>query len=156
MNEITSRKGLHRLLYFSRFGPTFPLDLPGQDYEVGRIIATAIRHNRAAGVTGLLLAHQRQFLQVLEGPAEAVMTTYGRILRDPRHDSAKLITAGPAAERLFAEWNMCARRISSADNVILHTLDIKGALAMDALTPAKALALLTAVRGIQQRTASMA
>jgi hypothetical protein len=154
MNEITSGKGLHRLLYCCRFSRTFPRHAAGEDRAIAAIIDAAVRHNAEAGITGLLLAHQNQFLQVLEGPPHAVMTTYGRILRDSRQDDAKLIAAGPITERLFAEWSACARRLNSADDAILQILDIKGAIAMDALGPVKALALLTTVRDLQQRPAA--
>jgi len=118
--EISSSRSLHRLIYASRqaFGP-------GQvpDEEIDAIIRASIRNNRADAITGLLLIHSGWFVQALEGPAQAVMTTYRRIVEDKRHDSAKLIHAGPASAREFGDWNMCARRFSAADDAILDTLE---------------------------------
>jgi hypothetical protein len=153
MNAITPGKGLHRLLYSSAFSRNFPRVETEQDEEIAKIIRASTRNNQARAITGLLLVAPDGFLQVLEGPAQAVMTTYGRIIADPRHQVATVISAGPANERRFGDWNMCARRLSKADNAILATLDVKGGLDLASLTPAAALKLLFAVAGIQARTA---
>jgi len=152
MAEISTRKGLHRIVYFSGFSGRFPTTVADQDEEINAIVRTSIRNNRERAITGLLLSHQQWFVQALEGPAEAVMTTYGRILRDPRHVDASIVGAGPAESRQFANWNMCARRLSDTDDAILRTLDLKGAFDPTALSLDKAMGLLTAVRSIQSRT----
>lgn len=110
MPEISGSRTLHRLIYSSR-QEIAPADV---DHEVGNIIRSSIRRNREASITGLLLVHEGWFLQALEGPAEAVMTTYGRIGDDPRHSGARVIHAGPTTTREFADWNMCARRMAPA------------------------------------------
>lgn len=148
MPEISGSRTLHRLIYSSR-QEIAPADV---DHEVGNIIRSSIRRNREASITGLLLVHEGWFLQALEGPAEAVMTTYGRIGDDPRHSGARVIHAGPTTTREFADWNMCARRMAPADDAILETLSQKARFEPEKLSGAAALRLLTAVRGIQRRT----
>ena len=150
---ISSSRSLHRLIYASRQCFT-PGMIP--DEEIDSLVRVSIRNNRQTAVTGLLLVHQGWFLQALEGSAEAVMTTYRRIVDDPRHDEAKIISAGPAAEREFADWNMCARRFSKADDAILDTLAQREAFDPPRLSDRSALRLLKAVRGIQDRTARTA
>ena len=146
-DAISGARTLHRLVYASRINvPSHALD-----GEVEAIIAASVANNRRDGVTGLLLVHGGFFVQALEGSAEAVMTTYGRITRDRRHDAAQVLTAGPAGEREFADWNMCARRIGPADDAILDTLSQRDRFAPFELTGGAALRLLTAVRGIQRR-----
>ena len=152
MGEISARKGLHRLVYCSAFSPGFPSDVAEQDAAIGLIVRSSIRNNRAVAITGLLLAHQGWFTQALEGPAEAVMTTYSRILGDPRHMNVTMIGAGPAERRAFSDWNMCARRLSPTDDAILATLELKGAFDPRALGLGAAMKLLTAVKGVQART----
>lgn len=146
---ISSSRSLHRLLYASRqqFAPDM---IP--DEEIDSLIRASIRNNREVSLTGLLLVHDGWFVQALEGPAEAVMTTYRRIVDDPRHTAARVIHAGPAEARAFGDWNMCARRFSKADDAILDTLAQRAAFDPATLTPAGALRLLKAVRGIQERT----
>ncbi|MGZ6039331.1 MAG: BLUF domain-containing protein [Phenylobacterium sp.] len=148
MNQISGSRTLHRLIYASR-QEISPADL---DDEVGKIIRASIRRNREVAVTGLLLIHEGQFLQALEGPSEAVLTTYGRICDDRRHSDAKIIHAGPADARAFADWNMCARRVTPADDAILETLSQKAQFEPRKLSGPSALRLLMTVRGIQQRT----
>ena len=151
MTAVSTRKGLHRIVYFSGFSSHFPTAPADQNEAINAIVRVSIRNNREQAITGLLLSHQQWFVQALEGPAEAVMTTYGRILRDPRHEAANIINAGPAESREFANWNMCARRLSETDDAILRTLDLKGAFDPAALSPGKAMSLLLAVRSIQSR-----
>jgi hypothetical protein len=148
--EISSSRSLHRLIYVSR--QAFASDQSPDD-EIDALIRASIRNNRAVSITGLLLVHAGWFVQVLEGPAQAVMTTYRRILNDPRHTAQTLIHAGPAPGREFGDWNMCARRFSTADDAILDTLDQRDRFEPSRLTDRSALRLLKTVRGIQHRTA---
>lgn len=149
MSAISSSRSLHRLLYASRqnFAPHMIAD-----DEIDSLIRASIRNNREVAITGLLLVHDGWFVQALEGPAEAVMTTYRRIVDDPRHTAARVIQAGPAEARAFGDWNMCARRFSKADDAILDTLSLRKGFDPATLPAAGALRLLTAVRGIQERT----
>jgi hypothetical protein len=147
--SISGSRTLHRLIYASRVRiPAVDLD-----HETQAIIGASIRNNREVAVTGLLLVHAGWFLQSLEGPAEAVMNTYRRICNDPRHEESKVLSAGPAPSRDFADWNMCARRMSAADDAILAALEVKERFEPHELSGAAALRLLKAVRGIQERTA---
>lgn len=146
--DISGSRTLHRLVYASEQR----ILAPDLDHEVGAIIRASIRNNRDVAITGLLLVHEGWFVQALEGPAEAVMTTYRRILNDPRHTAAKVLSAGPAEARAFADWNMCARRMSDADDAILGALAQRAAFQPDSLSGSAALRLLKAVRGIQERT----
>lgn len=142
--DISARRSLHRLIYASS-------ECLDPDEGLGGIIRSSIRNNRAVSITGLLLFHNGWFLQALEGPAEAVMTTYGRIARDGRHFDCRIISAGPADAREFGDWNMCARRLSPADDAILDALHQRETFAPAKLTGPAALRLLKAVRGIQNR-----
>jgi hypothetical protein len=73
------------------------------------ILSVSRRKNGAAGITGLLVSGRRRFLQVLEGPDQAVLATYARIQCDPRHRGFVLITCQGIAEPAFGEWSMAYR-----------------------------------------------
>lgn len=73
------------------------------------ILRTSRRNNAAAGVTGLLIVGGRRFLQALEGPAEAALTTYARIARDPRHFAIVQLARETITERQFPDWAMGAQ-----------------------------------------------
>jgi hypothetical protein len=122
------------------------------DHEIAAIIRTSIRNNRACSVTGLLLVHESYFVQALEGPAEAVLSTYSRIVADPRHDAPAVISAGPSGRREFGDWNMCARRFAPGDDAILDAIAMRKAFEPARLNPRTALRLLKAVRAIQERS----
>lgn len=139
----------HRLVYVSR-----NLMLRCDSADVEPVVATSVERNGKVGVTGLLLVHAGCFVQVLEGPYRGVMETYGRILHDKRHDQCRLLSAEPAAERLFGDWAMCARRLSADDRAILDTLSLRQGFDPAHLTGPTALKLLLAVRRIQTARAA--
>lgn len=75
--------------------------------EVGRIIATARRHNPRLGITGLLVFGGGIFFQWLEGPRASVSGLVQRLNADPRHDSiVTLDESEEVRERLFPDWDM--------------------------------------------------
>lgn len=92
-----------RLLYIStaRQRPTAA--------EFADILRTSRRNNAAAGITGLLIVGGRRFLQALEGPEDAVLSTYRRISQDPRHFAVVELTRETIAERQFGHWDMGAQ-----------------------------------------------
>jgi hypothetical protein len=145
-----ARRTLHRLFYRSRQTPAAAADL---DFVVQQIIGAAIRRNRTVGITGLLLTVQRNFVQALEGNVDAVGATYARISMDPRHHDLHIISQGPAEQRLFGEWNMCASALAPSDTAIVDVLDGKGDFNPRALTAASVQRLLTTVAAVQRRTA---
>ncbi len=63
-------------------------------------------NNAKAGVTGILLYKEGFFIQVLEGPREAVQQIWERISRDPRHDVGATLQTGETNFRQFPEWSM--------------------------------------------------
>jgi hypothetical protein len=73
---------------------------------LGTILLDARRCNMRDGITGTLIVRQDLFLQLLEGPAEAVDAAYKRISRDDRHINVRQLTRRDVSERLFAEWAM--------------------------------------------------
>ena len=147
MTTTSATGSLHRLIYCSEIHIA-PTDLTE---AVDAIIRASIRNNREVALTGLLLIHDGRFVQALEGPEAAVLSTYGRISADRRHTDAKVLAAGPAPAREFGDWNMCARRMSDVDDAILDTLAQREAFEPRKLTGRSALRLLKAVRGIQAR-----
>jgi hypothetical protein len=74
--------------------------------DLDAILTTSRRRNPAEGVTGLLLFHDGNFFQVLEGPAQAVGAVYERILRDPRHHHPRALLDRETPERTFGDWSM--------------------------------------------------
>jgi len=77
------------------------------DWDLVNSILTSSAHNNPANdITGLLVASETHFLQVLEGEFESVNETFERISRDTRHDKVQLISFTEVEERLFGDWAM--------------------------------------------------
>ena len=89
---------------------------PGMIPEVAAILATSIRNNRRAGVTGLLYTNGKRFLQVLEGDDTAVQTTLQRIRADGRHRGLVVLHDRQVEERQFGEWAMAERRLGEQND----------------------------------------
>lgn len=83
--------------------------------ELLELLKRARARNTAAQVTGILLYHDGNLMQLLEGPEVAVRATHQRILQDPRHTGMIKLIAAPARERLFSDWSMAFRHVSVAE-----------------------------------------
>lgn len=70
------------------------------------ILAKSEKNNAEFGITGLLVALDKKFFQVLEGPGAALNTLYEKIMRDPRHKNPRLLSYLPVHDRHFSEWAM--------------------------------------------------
>lgn len=89
-----------QLLYASAAQHRFTAD------ELAELLQRARARNQANGVSGVLLYHEGSFLQVLEGPEEAVDATYARIELDKRHGRVLVLQRAPIEERSFEGWSM--------------------------------------------------
>ena len=92
-----------RLLYISTARELVTPDM------LADILRSSRRNNAAADVSGLLIVGGRRFLQALEGPEQAVLATYARIGRDPRHFAVVELAHERIAERQFPRWTMGAQ-----------------------------------------------
>jgi hypothetical protein len=62
--------------------------------------------NERLNITGLLVYHRREFMQLLEGDKADVLALYDTICRDSRHDHLNKLWDGPLEERNFPRWSM--------------------------------------------------
>jgi hypothetical protein len=139
---ILPPSGLVRVIYASRWGACVGEDL---HHVTRQIVGRSMQNNRLVDVTGLLLVHGGWFMQVLEGPSASVAETFARIAADARHFDITVLASGSADQRLFRDWNMCERRISSSDYRLLDQLGLGGRFAPAQLDPERALVLLTSI-----------
>ena len=90
---------LIQLVYASK---PFGFDAP----TLNGILSDARRLNPENDVTGALICRADLYLQLLEGPKEAVEATYERITHDDRHVEVQCLVNKPIDNRLFANWAM--------------------------------------------------
>jgi len=88
---------------------------PFSSNELRELLAVAEAANAIAGITGALLYSEGNFIQVLEGPEEAVKETYERICGDPRHRGILKLLGRPIEERSFPGWAMGSPRLRPED-----------------------------------------
>ncbi|TAD71529.1 MAG: BLUF domain-containing protein, partial [Sphingomonadales bacterium] len=58
------------------------------------------------GVTGALICRNDLYLQLIEGPTDAIDGLYASIEADDRHFDVRLLLSEPMGERLFPAWAM--------------------------------------------------
>ena len=91
---------LVRLVYVSEATLAFsPNDLSA-------LLQHARERNAARGLTGLLLHAGGNFIQVLEGTADAVAERYDVIAEDLRHRRVSRVLCEVTTDRLFGQWTM--------------------------------------------------
>jgi hypothetical protein len=75
----------------------------------------SVQRNTRAGITGLLLYHDRTFMQVLEGQEAAVIALFAKINRDPRHHHVIPLIHEPVKERHFPNSAMAFRDLKTTE-----------------------------------------
>lgn len=90
---------LAQLIYISR-----PFGFEARTLD--NILLKARAKNAQAGLTGALIVRADLYMQLLEGPREAVTATLARIVADDRHLEVSLVHCSDVAERLFPHWSM--------------------------------------------------
>lgn len=104
LQELKKTKGssetLYRAIYKSRCKGKANWDL------VESILASSSKNNPANRLTGVLVATETHFLQVLEGEFEPINETMEKISRDTRHEKIQLISFTEMQKRRFGDWAM--------------------------------------------------
>ena len=90
---------LTRLVYASHHGGT-------SEEALRDIFDRSCFNNEKDGITGLLIAGEEDFLQLLEGGRTEVAECMMRIMKDDRHQRIRILLAGETGSRLFSEWSM--------------------------------------------------
>lgn len=119
--------GLYRLTYLSAARDEMHRE------ELDAILDVARENNRRHEVTGLLLYHDMQFFQALEGGRQQVEQVFGRIKADRRHTGCLALESRPVEQRLFDGWSMAYRSIGELDTAqkqnFLELTKVRGGLA---------------------------
>ena len=76
------------------------------DAMLNGILVQARRNNPASDITGCLICRQDMYLQLLEGPADAIATLYAKIEADDRHLAVMQLSREAVPTRMFPDWAM--------------------------------------------------
>lgn len=91
---------MHSLVYRSVASESFAIP------EIYGMLSKAKEYNAEHHITGCLLYHNKQFLQLLEGDENEVLKLFQKISMDDRHHNVQLIENEYANERMFNKWSM--------------------------------------------------
>ena len=83
------------------------------DEELLDILKVSRENNSTKDVTGLLLYKGGNFMQVLEGPDEAVEALYKKIELDPRHKDLIVLSREQISSRQFPAWQMAFQNLDN-------------------------------------------
>lgn len=96
------------------------------------LLADARAFNLARGITGVLLYHEGNFMQCIEGPPEALREVYARICRSPQHKDIIELLNQSTLERSFSDWHMGLTHATASELLSLSTAQWR---CVDALAP---------------------
>lgn len=105
---LPSLSMIHQLVYSSTATQEFWPD------DLFNLVEVARKKNALRAVTGMLLYHEGEFLQLLEGPEREVKSVFELVKRDRRHRGVKVVFSAPASERQFPDWTMGFERLDEA------------------------------------------
>lgn len=80
--------------------------------ELIDLLKISRENNAAENITGMLLYKDGNFIQVIEGPEDAIHRLYQKILKDPRHHHILMLGEQPIPARQFPDWSMGFRDVN--------------------------------------------
>lgn len=98
---------MYELIYRSTAGK----DLKAEDIQ--DILETSTKFNVEHNITGCLLYHNDEFLQIIEGEEKDVKELFEHIKKDKRHTNVMILEEGYTTERLFTNWSMAYQPLES-------------------------------------------
>jgi|SRR5579871_858919 len=121
---------------------------PWDDSELDAVLVKWRRNNAQCGITGMLVYHDENFLQLIEGPGPALNQLFSKLRGDPRHQKVVLLLRERIIERTFTDWPMGYARISVSEvqNVPGMTDFAQRRMSLQRLAPRRAVMFLTAFR----------
>lgn len=79
--------------------------------ELAALLNKSREKNARLDITGMLLYKDGAFMQVLEGPEDAVRELFRTIEADDRHKSVVTLLEWTIQKRQFADWKMAFRNL---------------------------------------------
>lgn len=117
--------------------------------DLVELLRVSRENNERLGVTGMLLYHDGNFIQALEGAPDAVRALSERIARDPRHAGMITLLRETLEAPRFPTWSMGFRdltRVAPDEPGVTNLLAEGTSAAAFAANPHRAAKLLLAFR----------
>ena len=97
---------LHYLIYTSKAVKPFDGDV------LDKILNVSRAWNEDHDITGVLLYHNGNVMQVLEGPRNEILDLFEQIQKDKRHRDLHRLAFRSVEKRTFANWTMAFKDVN--------------------------------------------
>ncbi|MEM5566822.1 BLUF domain-containing protein [Psychroserpens sp. AS72] len=74
--------------------------------EIDRMLLKAKRFNKENNITGCIVYHDNQFIQIIEGEKSDITNLYAKIKDDNRHFNVMTLSETATNETLWDDWSM--------------------------------------------------
>lgn len=89
--------------------------------EIEALVLQSQKNNLTHNITGLLFFDNHRFIQIIEGPDEAIRDLYTTLETDKRHQDVTLLHKIGISQRSFGNWDMAYEPLPDHN---FETLDI--------------------------------
>lgn len=96
------------MIYYSTASPDLSIN------DILNILENSKDFNSKNEITGCLLYHNNEFVQLIEGEEEAVKKLYAKIESDKRHSNLIVVIQDNIAGRSFKNWSMAYYKSTTA------------------------------------------
>ena len=91
---------IYSIIYTSKATANFSLE------EIHKMLLDAKNYNKSKKITGCILYHKNQFIQLIEGEDLLVQSLYASIQEDKRHVEIKTLIRTASEQTLWNDWSM--------------------------------------------------
>ena len=86
-----------------------------KDEDISDILGKARDFNLKNEITGCLLLHNNEFIQILEGDRKILKDLLEKIKKDVRHSHVMVLAENEIEKRVFEQWSMAYHKIENDD-----------------------------------------
>lgn len=86
-----------------------------KDEDISDILGKARDFNFKNGITGCLLLHNNEFIQILEGDKKILKDLIEKIKKDVRHSHVMVLAENEIEKRVFDQWSMAYHKVENDD-----------------------------------------
>ncbi len=137
---------MFHLIYTSQAAQAF------SDADLKKLLLRARSNNEKLNITGMLIYHDRTFMQALEGDELSVRDVFKRIKKDARHTGVAVLRdqSSFGERRIFGDWSMGFANASSNAQVLKGFVDLTSGQDLLALNESEAMEFLSFCSRIPQ------
>ncbi len=107
---------MYELIYCSVANPNLA------EKDTADILAKARDFNSKNDITGCLLFHNNEFIQILEGDKKILQDLIEKIKKDDRHSNVMVLAENTIEKRVFDKWSMAYHKIENNDVINVDRL----------------------------------